>query len=60
MTWAELERKLKKDGWKREEGKKHAYMIHDEKSGKLMISRHPTQEVPTGTMIQILKDAGLK
>ena len=60
MTFAEMERLLKKHGWKREEGTKHAYMVHPEKPEKITLGRHPSKEIKTGTMNQILKDAGLK
>jgi len=61
MTFAELERKLKKEGWRREEGTKHAFMVHPDKPGvKIMLGRHSSKEVPTGTVERILKVAGLK
>jgi len=61
MTFAELERKLKKAGWKRGEGAKHACMYHPDNPGhQIPVGRHQSQEVPTGTLHKILKDAGLK
>jgi len=61
MTFAELERKLKKAGWKKGEGTKHSYMYHPDSPGlQILIGRHKSQEVPTGTLRKILKDAGLK
>lgn len=61
MTWAELERKIKKAGWRFDHhGGKHDVYSHPEKNIHLQILRHKTQEVASGTLRQILRDAGLK
>jgi len=62
ITWSELERKLKKAGWKKsDDGGKRAYMFHPSNpKDKIPFGRHPAQEVKTGTADKILKDAGLK
>jgi len=62
MTWAELEKKLKKLGYRKgDAGGKHAYMYHPESpKDKIPFGRHPSKEVPTGTADDILRRAGLK
>jgi len=61
MTFSELERRLKKLGWQRKEGARHAYMVHPKMPGKkLMLGRHNSKEIPSGTLHSILKDAGLE
>lgn len=56
MTYSELKRLLKKNGCRFSlEGKKHE-IWYSEKT----VGRHDTQEVATGTLTSILKDAGLK
>jgi predicted RNA binding protein YcfA (HicA-like mRNA interferase family) len=56
----ELMKLLAKDGWKvvRIEGSHHIHK-HPTKSGILSVPLHHT-DVPTGTLNQILKIAGLK
>lgn len=61
MTWAELERQIKKAGWRFDShGGNHDNYIHPEKPAIIQIGRHKSQEVATGTLNQILKAAGLK
>jgi predicted RNA binding protein YcfA (HicA-like mRNA interferase family) len=61
MTYAELERMLRKAGWKKNEEGRHPKMYHPDKPGiHIPFSHHKTQEVATGTLDKILKDAGLK
>jgi len=62
MTWAELEKMLRKAGWKKgDDGGKHAYIYHPSNPNyKIPFGRHQSQEVSTGTANKILKDAGLR
>ena len=62
MTWAELERIVKKAGWKKgDDGGRHAYIYHPSNPDcKIAFGRHKSQEVPTGTAQKILKDAELQ
>ena len=61
MTWGELERKIKKVGWYFDHhGGDHDQYAHNTIPGFLPIGRHKSKEVPTGTLVKILKQAGLK
>jgi len=61
MTYAELEKKMKKHGYKKGHGAKHDYLYHPDKpKHQIPFPRHQSQEVPSGTLHKILKDAGLK
>ena len=61
MTWAELEKRLKKVGWQLyDHGKEHDRYRRPGNPGYIQIGRHKTQEVPSGTLNKILKQAGLK
>mgnify|MGYP002647581300 CR=1 FL=1 len=60
MKFSELYKMLEKNGWKREEGKKHAQYVHPDYPTFIPVGRHPSKEVPTGTLEKILKDSGLK
>ena len=60
MTANELKRKLIAAGWEIKEGKGHQMATHPGKPGiKIPIHRH-TGDIPTGTLHNILKAAGLK
>lgn len=60
MKFSELYRKLHRDGWYIERTKKHHVYAHPTKPGKIMVGKHGSEEVPTGTLDKILKQAGLK
>ena len=60
MTAEELKRKLRNAGWTIEEGTKHSQATHPAFPGvKIPIHRHKG-DIPTGTLHNILKAAGLK
>lgn len=60
MTFKELEKILKKDGWYcyKVVGSHYQYK-HSTKPGKITIPRH-CKEIKKGTLNSILKNAGLK
>lgn len=60
MKFNELYKLLESDGWTIKSGKKHHKYVHPEKKGFIPVGRHPSKEVPDGTLCKILKDAGLK
>ena len=60
MTAKELKRKLVATGWMITEGTNHSIATHPNKPGiQIPIHRH-TGDIPTGTLNNILKAAGLK
>jgi predicted RNA binding protein YcfA (HicA-like mRNA interferase family) len=60
MAKLELERKLKKAGWTVTHGKAHDLATNPEKPGvKITIPRHGG-DIPKGTAMSILKDAGIQ
>ena len=60
MKFSELYQLLENNGWKREEGKRHSKYVHPDCPTFIPVGRHPSKEVPKGTLNQILKVAGLK
>jgi predicted RNA binding protein YcfA (HicA-like mRNA interferase family) len=60
MKFSELYKLLEKNGWEKRNGKKHAKYVHPNFKNFIPVGRHPGQEVPTGTLNKILKEAGLK
>ena len=60
MTFKELEKIIKADGWEYQYTRgSHFYYKHKTKSGKVTIPNH-SGDIPTGTLNAILKQAGLK
>ena len=59
MTKKELEKILKKEGWKIVSGAKHDMAVKKGTAVKIPIPRHKG-DIPIGTVKNILKDAGLK
>ena len=60
MTFRELEKLLKKDGWKLKSVKgSHYHYIHPTKPGKVSVPKHKG-DLKIGTVDNILKQAGLK
>ena len=58
---SELLKRLKKEEWRlHRHGKKHDLYRHPTKTGELVIPRHGSKELATGTLNSILKKAGLK
>ncbi|XRE42378.1 hypothetical protein ACIVBQ_000582 [Tenacibaculum discolor] len=61
MKVSEVLKLLKKDGWYlHKHGSRHDLYRHETKSGQIPIPRHPAKEMAKGTLLSILKDAGLK
>lgn len=61
MTKArELKKILQKEGWTFEEGTNHTKAVSPDGKVKIPIPRHGSKDIATGTLEQILKQAGLK
>ena len=60
MKFSEFYKILEKNGWKRSEGKKHAIYTHPGVDYFIPVGRHPSKEIPIGTLNKMMKDAGLK
>lgn len=63
MKFSEFYRLIEQHGWTIREGKKgkrHNIYVHPDYDHFIPVGRHPSQEVPKGTLEKMLKDAGLK
>ncbi|MCL2203969.1 MAG: type II toxin-antitoxin system HicA family toxin [Defluviitaleaceae bacterium] len=63
MKFKEIEKFIKSDGWyriKAKSGTSHRQYKHPTKSGKVTIAYHGSDEIPLGTVNNILRQAGLK
>lgn len=61
MTYSELKKLLKKNGCKlKYEGSNHEMWYSPKTKKSFTVGRHKTQEVATGTLKSIKKDAGIE
>jgi predicted RNA binding protein YcfA (HicA-like mRNA interferase family) len=63
MTFAQIERIIKADGWRKIKGgaTSHRHYKHPSKPGKVTIAYHGRNAIiPIGTINSILRQAGLK
>lgn len=63
MKYSELLRLLRKYGWDIREGKGkggHDKLVHPDHEYSIPIGHHKSEEVPTGTLHRILRDAGIE
>ncbi len=63
MKFSELYRLLEANGWQLKPGKReggHDKYVHPDFKGSIIVGRHTSQEVPTGTLNAIMRQAGLK
>ena len=60
VKFSELYRLLEANGWERKKGKRHHKYVNPDFDYFIPVGRHESQEVPTGTLKKILKDAQLE
>lgn len=61
MKISELKKLLKENGcYIKRQGKRHEIWYSPKTGKSFEVGRHPTEEVKTGTLNKIMKDAGLK
>ena len=60
VKFSELYRLLEANGWVRKQGKRHHKYVNPNYSYFIPVGRHESQEVPTGILKKILKDANLE
>lgn len=60
MKFSEFYRLLEANGWTIVEGKKHRKYVHPDFDYFIPVGRHPSKEIPKGTLEKMMKDAGLK
>lgn len=60
MKFSEFYKLIEKHGWTIKAGKKHHKYVHPDFDYFIPVGRHPSKEVPTGTLEKMLKQAGIK
>jgi predicted RNA binding protein YcfA (HicA-like mRNA interferase family) len=60
MKFSELYKILENNGWYIKRTKKHYIYAHPLKKEEIIVGKHKSSEIPSGTLNGILKQAGLK
>ena len=60
MTAKEFKKKIRAKGWKITQGSRHELATHVDKPGVIIPIHRHTGDIPTGTLNDMLKKAGLK
>ena len=60
MKFSEFYKLLEEHGWRKDGGSKHEHYVHPDYDYFIPVGRHPSKEVPKGTLNKMLKDAGIK
>jgi predicted RNA binding protein YcfA (HicA-like mRNA interferase family) len=62
VTWAQLQRRLKKAGFRleRQASGSHQIWVQDRTGKRLVIAVHTSKEIAAGLVQKILKEAGIK
>lgn len=60
MKFSEFYRLLEARGWVRTEGKRHAKYVHPDFEHFVPVGRHPSHEIPKGTLVAMKRQAGIK
>ena len=60
MKFSEFYKLLEEHGWRKDGGSRHEHYVHPDYDYFIPVGRHPSKEVPKGTLNKMLKDAGIK
>jgi len=62
MKFSEFYREIEDDGWYIKTTKKHLKYVHPTKPGFIIVGKHKSHEIPTGTLKSMRKvsETGLK
>jgi len=58
MKYSEYCREIEADGWYIKSVKKHIKYAHPTKKGFIMVGKHKSKEIPTGTLLNMRKVSG--
>ena len=59
-TEREVRKKLAEAGWTFEEGTNHTLAVSPDWKKKIPIWRHKGRDIPTGTLVSIQRESGIK
>ncbi|MDR1403449.1 MAG: type II toxin-antitoxin system HicA family toxin [Tannerellaceae bacterium] len=60
MKYSEFYKLIESVGWTVGKGKRHYKYVHPDFDYFIPVARHPSQEIPKGTLLSMMKKAGLK
>lgn len=60
MKFSEFYKLIEKQGWTIKQGAKHYKYVHPDFDYFIPVGRHPSKEVPKGTLEKMKKAAGIK
>lgn len=60
MKFSEFYKLIESEGWTVSKGKKHYKYVHPDYKYSIPVGRHPSKEVPSGTLNEMMKQAGIK
>ena len=60
MKFSEFYKLIEAAGWTLSKGKKHHKYVHPDYKYSIPVGRHPGKEIPTGTLHEMMKQAGIK
>ena len=60
MKFSEFYKLLEEHGWRKDGGSRHEHYVHPDYDYFIPVGRHPSKEVPKGTLNKMLKEAGIK
>lgn len=60
MKFSEFYKLIEAAGWTLSKGKKHHKYVHPDYGYSIPVGRHPGKEIPTGTLHEMMKQAGIK
>lgn len=60
MKYSEFYKLIEAKGWTINKGKKHYKYVHPDYNYFIPVGRHPSLEIPNGTLNKMMKAAGLK
>ena len=60
MKFSEFYKLIAAAGWTLSKGKKHYKYVHPDYEYSIPVGRHPSKEIPKGTLNEMMKQAGIK
>lgn len=60
MKFSEFYKLIEAAGWTLSKGKKHHKYVHPDYEYSIPVGRHPSKEIPKGTLNEMMKQAGIK
>lgn len=60
MKYSQFYRLIESAGWVEKKGRRHKKYVHPDYDYFIPVARHPSKEIPTGTLGKMMRQAGLE